>query len=46
MRILFVGDIVGKGGRRVLLEQLPRLQSLHRVDFTIANVENAAGGSV
>ena len=44
MRILFVGDIVGKGGRRVLREQLPRLQSLHRVDFTIANVENAAGG--
>ena len=44
MRILFVGDIVGKGGRRVLSEQLPRLQSLHRVDFTIVNVENAAGG--
>ena len=44
MRILFVGDIVGKGGRRVLREQLSRLQSLHRVDFTIANVENAAGG--
>ena len=44
MRILFVGDIVGKGGRRVLREQLSRLQSLHRVDFTIVNVENAAGG--
>ncbi len=44
MRILFVGDIVGKGGRRILREQLSRLQSLHRVDFTIANVENAAGG--
>jgi len=44
MRILFVGDIVGKGGRRVLCEQLSRLQSLHRVDFTIVNVENAAGG--
>ena len=44
MRILFVGDIVGKGGRRVLREQLARLQSLHRVDFTIVNVENAAGG--
>ena len=44
MRILFVGDIVGKGGRRVLREQLSRLQSVHRVDFTIVNVENAAGG--
>lgn len=44
MRILFVGDIVGKGGRRVLREQLQSLQSSHQVDFTIVNVENAAGG--
>jgi len=44
MRILFVGDIVGKGGRRVLREQLQCLQSSHQVDFTIVNVENSAGG--
>ena len=44
MRILFVGDIVGKGGRRVLREQLQCLQSSHLVDFTIVNVENSAGG--
>ncbi len=44
MKILFVGDIVGKGGRRVLREQLQCLQSAHQIDFTIVNVENAAGG--
>ncbi len=44
MRILLVGDIVGKGGRRVLREQLQSLQSAHQIDFTIVNVENAAGG--
>ena len=39
MRILLVGDIVGKGGRRVLREQLQSLQSAHQIDFTIVNVE-------
>lgn len=44
MRILFVGDIVGKGGRKALREHLQSLQSSHQVDFTVVNVENAAGG--
>lgn len=44
MRILFVGDIIGRGGRRVLRENLAAVQSEHRIDFTIVNVENAAGG--
>ena len=44
MRILFVGDIVGSGGRKVLRRYLPGLQQEHEIDFTIANVENAAGG--
>jgi metallophosphoesterase (TIGR00282 family) len=44
MRILFVGDVVGKVGRRVLRQQLRRAQSETGADFTIVNVENAAGG--
>jgi 2',3'-cyclic-nucleotide 2'-phosphodiesterase len=44
MKILFVGDIVGRGGRRVLKEHLHSIQREHDVDFTIVNVENAAGG--
>lgn len=45
IRILFVGDVVGKPGRRVLASLLPRLIDQHRVDFTIVNIENAAGGN-
>jgi metallophosphoesterase (TIGR00282 family) len=44
VNVLFVGDVVGKVGRRVLAEHLRRAQSEVRADFTIVNVENAAGG--
>ncbi|ABC76611.1 TIGR00282 family metallophosphoesterase [Syntrophus aciditrophicus] len=44
MRFLFVGDIVGKPGRRAVRELLPRVLSLHEIDFVIANCENAASG--
>ena len=44
MRILFIGDIVGKPGRVILRRALRPLVELHRVDLVIANVENAAGG--
>jgi metallophosphoesterase (TIGR00282 family) len=44
MRILFIGDIVGRPGRLALSELLPRLRTQHRVDVAIANVENAASG--
>lgn len=44
MRVLCVGDVVGRPGRRVLREMLHRVQSEYRIDFTIANGENAAGG--
>jgi metallophosphoesterase (TIGR00282 family) len=44
MRILFIGDLVGAPGRRVLAEELDRLVDRQRADFVIANVENAAGG--
>ena len=44
IRILFVGDLVGKAGRRVLEEHLDRLVDRRRIDFCIVNVENAADG--
>lgn len=44
MKILFVGDIVGKPGRRILARSLPQLRREHGVDFVIANGENSAGG--
>ncbi len=44
MRLLFVGDIVGRSGRRVLLEKLPGLRKRYALDFVIVNGENAAGG--
>ena len=44
MRILFIGDIVGRPGRLMVERHLSRLQEKYAVDFTIANGENAAGG--
>jgi len=44
MRILFIGDIVGRPGRRALECLLEKVISDHRIEFTIANGENAAGG--
>lgn len=44
MRILMMGDVVGKPGRRAVEKLLPELREEHRVDLAIANAENAAGG--
>jgi len=44
MKILFIGDIVGKPGRKAVNEGLPDLVNKLKVDFVIANAENAAGG--
>ena len=44
MRVLFVGDVVGKAGRRVLRSTLKSVQNQVAADFTVVNVENAAGG--
>ena len=45
MNILFIGDIVGSPGRTAIKEILPKLKKKKKIDFTIANAENAAGGS-
>ncbi|MCB1033694.1 MAG: TIGR00282 family metallophosphoesterase [Acidobacteria bacterium] len=44
MKLLFVGDVIGKPGRRALRSLLPELVDRHAVDFTVVNIENAAGG--
>lgn len=44
MRILFIGDVVGRPGREILRQQLHHIQEEHQIDFTIANGENASGG--
>jgi metallophosphoesterase (TIGR00282 family) len=45
MRILFLGDIVGRPGREIAEKILPDLKEKEKIDFIIANGENAAGGS-
>jgi 2',3'-cyclic-nucleotide 2'-phosphodiesterase len=45
MKILFIGDIVGKPGREAIKILLPELEKEHNLDFVIANAENSAGGS-
>jgi 2',3'-cyclic-nucleotide 2'-phosphodiesterase len=44
MRLLFIGDVVGRAGRTVLLEELPKLRLAWGLDCVIVNGENAAGG--
>src|SRR5579885_2045929 len=44
MRILFVGDIVGRAGRTIVLDRLPSLIADWRLDLVVVNGENAAGG--
>ncbi len=44
MKVLFIGDIVGKAGRKAVREGVPDLVSKLKIDFVIANAENAAGG--
>ena len=44
MRILFLGDVVGRSGRAAVLETLPQLRERYRADFVVVNGENAAGG--
>lgn len=45
MRVLFVGDVVGRPGRRAVAETLPRLRVERAIDLVVLNGENAAGGA-
>lgn len=44
MRLLFLGDMVGRTGRKAVFDRLPGLRSDFDLDFVIVNGENAAGG--
>ncbi len=44
MKILFIGDIVGKPGREAVNKTLPELKKKEKIDFVIANAENLAHG--
>jgi 2',3'-cyclic-nucleotide 2'-phosphodiesterase len=44
MRILFLGDVVGRSGRSAVIEALPSLRERYRLDFVAVNGENVAGG--
>jgi len=44
MKILFVGDVIGKPGRKAVRNLLTRLIDRHRADYVVVNVENSAGG--
>ncbi|MGA7343636.1 MAG: TIGR00282 family metallophosphoesterase [Terracidiphilus sp.] len=44
MNILFVGDIFGSAGRRIVREHIGHLRKTHAVELTVINAENAAGG--
>ena len=44
MRLLFIGDIVGRPGRELVRRGLAGLVDQHRIDLVIANAENSAAG--
>lgn len=44
MKILFIGDVVGRVGRRLLKERIPHYVEKYDIDFVIANGENASHG--
>jgi metallophosphoesterase (TIGR00282 family) len=45
IKILAIGDIVGKPGRQAVKALLPKIEKEEAIDFSIGNAENAAGGS-
>jgi metallophosphoesterase (TIGR00282 family) len=44
MRILILGDVMGRPGRRAVRELVPALKTQEKIDLVIANAENSAGG--
>jgi metallophosphoesterase (TIGR00282 family) len=44
MRILILGDIVGRTAREMVIAQLPTLRRQHRLDAIVVNADNASGG--
>jgi calcineurin-like phosphoesterase len=44
MKILFIGDVFGKAGRRAIKEELPKLIKNENINCVIANAENTTHG--
>ena len=44
MKILFLGDVMGRAGRKAIAEHLPKLRAAWGLDFVVVNGENATGG--
>ena len=44
MKIIYLGDVVGKSGRTAVMKHLPMLREKYNFDFLILNGENAAHG--
>jgi hypothetical protein len=45
VRLLLIGDVVGKPGRQIVVRAVPGLKIAEQLDFVVANAENVAGGS-
>jgi len=45
MRILFLGDVVGRSGRQAIIDRLKGLREAWRLDFVVVNAENATNGA-
>ena len=46
MKIIFIGDIVGKQARETLIKKIPDIKSKYVSDVIIANAENSAAGMI
>ena len=44
MKILFLGDVVGRSGRSAVIRNLPTIIEINKIDFSIVNAENATSG--
>ncbi|VAW07506.1 hypothetical protein MNBD_ALPHA01-134, partial [hydrothermal vent metagenome] len=44
MRLLYLGDIVGRAGRKLAVEKIPELRKTLQLDFVVINGEHAAAG--
>ena len=44
MKILFLGDVVGRSGRSGVINNLPTIIKINKIDFSIVNAENATSG--
>lgn len=45
VKVLFLGDVVGSSGRKVIAQHLPNIRTEKNIDFVVANAENAAHGN-